>query len=58
MPAWAPVGQQYAEWYWQNQQDPNGATYAYHRENYGENFDYDDFIPHVHRGEVRPAHAG
>lgn len=45
VPAWAPVGQQYAEWYWQNQQDPNGATYAYHREKYGENFAYDDFIP-------------
>ncbi|WP_372665510.1 alpha-L-fucosidase [Amycolatopsis kentuckyensis] len=45
VPAWAPVGQQYAEWYWQNQQDPNGATYAYHREKYGENFVYDDFIP-------------
>ncbi|WIV54540.1 alpha-L-fucosidase [Amycolatopsis nalaikhensis] len=45
VPAWAPVGQQYAEWYWQNQQDPNGATYAYHREKYGEDFAYDDFIP-------------
>ena len=45
VPAWAPVGQQYAEWYWQNQQDPNGATYAYHKEKYGENFAYDDFIP-------------
>ncbi len=45
VPAWAPVGQQYAEWYWQNMQDPNGPTYAYHREKYGENFVYDDFIP-------------
>ncbi|WP_033263249.1 alpha-L-fucosidase [Amycolatopsis vancoresmycina] len=45
VPAWAPVGQQYAEWYWQNQQDPNGPTYAYHRQKYGENFTYDDFIP-------------
>jgi alpha-L-fucosidase len=45
VPAWAPVGQQYAEWYWQNQQDPNGATYAYHAQKYGENFVYDDFIP-------------
>jgi alpha-L-fucosidase len=45
VPAWAPVGQQYAEWYWQNQQDPNGATYAYHKEKYGEDFAYDDFIP-------------
>ncbi|WP_328611942.1 alpha-L-fucosidase [Amycolatopsis sp. NBC_00345] len=45
VPAWAPVGQQYAEWYWQNLQDPNGATYAYHAKTYGEDFAYDDFIP-------------
>ncbi|MFB9927074.1 alpha-L-fucosidase [Amycolatopsis halotolerans] len=45
VPAWAPVGQQYAEWYWNNQQDPNGPTYAYHAKTYGESFVYDDFIP-------------
>ncbi|MFJ9244716.1 alpha-L-fucosidase [Streptomyces sp. NPDC101776] len=45
VPAWAPVGQQYAEWYWDQMQDPNNPTYAYHRDTYGEGFAYDDFIP-------------
>ncbi len=45
VPAWAPVGKQYAEWYWNQMQDPNNATYAHHRDVYGENFTYDDFIP-------------
>ncbi|WP_043670881.1 alpha-L-fucosidase [Streptomyces xylophagus] len=45
VPAWAPVGQQYAEWYWDQMQDPNNPTYAYHRDTYGEDFAYDDFIP-------------
>ncbi|MEV6110810.1 alpha-L-fucosidase [Streptomyces sp. NPDC051940] len=45
VPAWAPVGRQYAEWYWQHMDDPNNPTYAYHRATYGEDFAYDDFIP-------------
>jgi alpha-L-fucosidase len=45
VPAWSPVGKQYAEWYWDSMQDPANAVYAYHRETYGENFAYDDFIP-------------
>ncbi|MBO1332081.1 alpha-L-fucosidase [Streptomyces sp. VRA16 Mangrove soil] len=45
VPAWAPVGQQYAEWYWNQMQDPNNPTYAHHKEVYGEDFAYDDFIP-------------
>ncbi|MBO0513098.1 alpha-L-fucosidase [Streptomyces beijiangensis] len=45
VPAWAPVGKQYAEWYWDQMQDPNNPTYAHHREVYGESFNYDDFIP-------------
>jgi alpha-L-fucosidase len=45
VPAWAPVGVQYAEWYWAQMQDPTNPTYAYHRETYGESFAYDDFIP-------------
>ncbi|MEU9442286.1 alpha-L-fucosidase [Streptomyces sp. NPDC048304] len=43
--AWAPVGKQYAEWYWDQMQDPGNPTYAYHRATYGEDFAYDDFIP-------------
>ncbi|MCX4820829.1 alpha-L-fucosidase [Streptomyces sp. NBC_01142] len=45
VPAWAPVGKQYAEWYWNQMQDPNNPTYAHHRRTYGESFAYDDFIP-------------
>ncbi|GIF00858.1 alpha-L-fucosidase [Paractinoplanes rishiriensis] len=45
VPAWAPVGKEYAEWYWQHMDDPNGATYAYHEQTYGRDFAYDDFIP-------------
>jgi alpha-L-fucosidase len=44
VPAWAPVGQQYAEWYWAQMNDPNNPTHAYHAATYGENFNYDDFI--------------
>lgn len=45
VPAWSPVGKQYAEWYWNHMQDPANAVHAYHRQTYGENFAYDDFIP-------------
>ncbi len=45
VPAWAPVGKEYAEWYWDHMQDPNDPTYAYHAATYGESFNYDDFIP-------------
>ncbi|AOR30500.1 alpha-L-fucosidase [Streptomyces fodineus] len=45
VPAWAPVGKQYAEWYWDHMQDPANPTYAHHRDTYGEDFAYDDFIP-------------
>ncbi|MDX3072675.1 alpha-L-fucosidase [Streptomyces sp. MI02-7b] len=45
VPAWSPVGKQYAEWYWNSMQDPGDEVYAYHRATYGEDFAYDDFIP-------------
>ncbi|CAO3616869.1 unnamed protein product [Cunninghamella blakesleeana] len=45
VPAWAPVGQQYAEWYWWQMNHPNDPTHKYHLETYGSNFTYDDFIP-------------
>ncbi|WP_405905262.1 alpha-L-fucosidase [Streptomyces sp. NBC_00828] len=45
VPAWSPVGKQYAEWYWNHMESPDNEVYAYHRETYGENFAYDDFIP-------------
>ncbi|MEU8972456.1 alpha-L-fucosidase [Streptomyces monashensis] len=45
VPAWSPVGKEYAEWYWDHMQDPADAVYAHHRDTYGEDFAYDDFIP-------------
>ena len=45
VPGWAPVGQEYAEWYWQHLDNPNDPTYAYHAQTYGTDFVYDDFIP-------------
>ncbi|MET7620082.1 alpha-L-fucosidase [Streptomyces sp. NPDC005408] len=54
VPAWAPVGKQYAEWYWNHMQDPNNATYAYHRQTYGESFAYDDFIPRFRAERFNP----
>lgn len=40
-----PQGTAYAEWYWYSMHDSNNDTYSYHRRKYGENFNYDDFIP-------------
>jgi len=47
VPAWAPrkEGISYAEWYWYNMNDRNNPTWQYHRDTYGKNFTYDDFIP-------------
>ncbi|OIV35984.1 alpha-L-fucosidase [Mangrovactinospora gilvigrisea] len=45
VPAWAPVGGTYAEWYWNSMQSTGGPTYTYHAQKYGESFAYDDFIP-------------
>lgn len=44
VPAWAPRGE-YAEWYPAYMQDPNNPTYQYHKDTYGEDFEYEDFIP-------------
>ena len=35
----------YAEWYYNSMKLEGGDTYNYHRQTYGENFTYDDFIP-------------
>jgi alpha-L-fucosidase len=47
VPAWAPreKGISYAEWYGYRMMDKNNPTYSHHREKYGENFTYDQFIP-------------
>ncbi|BCJ31310.1 alpha-L-fucosidase [Actinocatenispora sera] len=45
VPAWAPVGKEYAEWYWAQMNNPDDPTYAHHAQTWGEDFAYDDFIP-------------
>ncbi|CAL1711586.1 unnamed protein product [Somion occarium] len=47
VPAWAPSGQQYAEWYnWQLHNPPNNGspTWVHHLQTYGADIVYDDFI--------------
>jgi alpha-L-fucosidase len=44
VPSWAPVGKNYAEWYWWNYNQRNSETYRYHRTVYGPEHEYDDFI--------------
>lgn len=46
VPAWADGGK-YAEWYdfWLHDESKEGTTHKYHREHWGEEFVYDDFIP-------------
>ena len=47
VPSWAPrvKGISYAEWYGNRMHEKGNPTVDYHRENFGENFTYDDFIP-------------
>ncbi|HUX95642.1 MAG TPA: alpha-L-fucosidase [Bacteroidales bacterium] len=47
VPAWAPreKGISYAEWYGYRMHEKGNPTVDYHKENYGTNFTYDDFIP-------------
>lgn len=43
VPAWGPRGS-YAEWYWNYLNSPGSPTNAHHRDTYGTDADYDDFI--------------
>ena len=47
VPAWAPreKGLSYAEWYGNRMHEKGSPAIDYHRDNYGPNFTYDDFIP-------------
>jgi alpha-L-fucosidase len=54
VPAWAPVGKQYAEWYWNDMNNPNNPTYAYHAQTYGKAANYDDFIPQFTAAKYDP----
>lgn len=44
VPSWAPVGKSYAEWYWWRMNHKDDAAFDYHRQHYGDNFEYDDFL--------------
>ncbi|MGC4746968.1 alpha-L-fucosidase [Micromonospora sp. DT201] len=45
LPAWAPAGELWAEWYWALMTDvPDPRTKDHHKATYGEDFTYDDFI--------------
>ena len=44
VPAWGPKDR-YAEWYWHDMQNKEGATWKFHKETYGEDFKYQDFAP-------------
>ncbi|GMA32952.1 hypothetical protein GCM10025875_29440 [Litorihabitans aurantiacus] len=49
VPAWAAGeddhgGENYAEWYGKYMTNPESAFYRYHRDTYGEDYDYDQFL--------------
>ncbi|KAI8984373.1 alpha-L-fucosidase-domain-containing protein [Mycotypha africana] len=44
VPAWAPMGESYAEWYWWNYNQKNSSTFDYHHQHFGEQFEYDQFL--------------
>ncbi len=49
VPAWAPKDSKgsdaYAEWYWGHMHEEDHPTHEYHKETYGVDFLYDEFIP-------------
>lgn len=44
VPAWGSPGV-YAEWYWFNYNQVGSPTYDFHKKTFGENFEYDAFLP-------------
>lgn len=46
VPAWGKVGE-YAEWYWKRMADkkPGNVWWEFHKKNFGENFEYQEFAP-------------
>lgn len=45
IPAWAPAGDTYEEWYWHSMNQKGSATYRHQLQTYGLTSTYDDFIP-------------
>jgi len=56
VPAWGPreKGISYAEWYGNRMNEKGNPTVEYHKENYGESFTYDDFIPKFKAESYKP----
>lgn len=54
VPAWAPVGQEYAEWYWHNMDSKSDPTYAHEMSLYGASATYDQFIPQFTASKFDP----
>ncbi|MFO7976934.1 MAG: alpha-L-fucosidase [Candidatus Hydrogenedentota bacterium] len=55
VPAWGPKDR-YSEWYWNDMQNKDGATWKFHVENYGEDFKYPEFAPQFEAEMFDPAH--
>lgn len=55
VPAWAPAGSAYAEWYWYWLNQPSSAVAAHHLQTYGPDVVYDDFIPQLTAERFDPA---
>jgi alpha-L-fucosidase len=53
-PAWAPVGKEYAEWYWHQMNNKSDPTYEHQLQTYGANSQYDDFIPKFTAANFNP----
>jgi alpha-L-fucosidase len=54
IPAWAPVGGVYAEWYWHSMYAKGSPTYQHQLQTYGPNSTYDDFIPQFTARKFNP----
>ena len=54
VPAWAPVGKEYAEWYWNYMHDKQNPIYQHQLQTYGPNVDYDNFIPQFTAANFNP----
>jgi alpha-L-fucosidase len=54
IPAWAPVGKAYAEWYWWRMNHQDDPAFAYHRDTYGADVEYDQFLNQWHPTQFDP----
>lgn len=55
VPSWGEKTK-YAEWYWHDMQDKNGATWKFHEKTYGADFQYEQFAPLFRAELFDPVH--